>query len=308
VSQSPALNTGASAAQSPKRWQPGTAPVAVVMLSLNEGHNMEAVFQNLAGWAQEVFIVDSFSSDDTVDVALRHGAQVVQRRFRAFGDQWNFALQLPISAPWTMKLDPDERLSDELKQSIAETLRGRDHGGISVTRRWWLMGHPLAISDEVLRIWPTGKGRFSDVLVNEHPLVDGPVVRAKGYLEHLDSPDLDHWIEKQNRYSTMEAIIAATGAALSDEARLFGTRLQRQMWLKRTFRRVPFRFFILFCYFWLWKGLWRNGWAGYASARLWTFFFFVIECKRREIEATGRVPGKRPAGPGAPDRRVAQFD
>lgn len=62
----------------PNPWVRGTAPVAVVMISLNEGHNMEAVLQNLAGWAQEVFLVDSYSQDDTVDIALRH---VVQRRF-----------------------------------------------------------------------------------------------------------------------------------------------------------------------------------------------------------------------------------
>ena len=107
-------------------WQAGVAPVAVVMISLNEGHNLEAVLQNLAGWAQEVFLVDSYSQDDTVDIALRHGVQVVQRRFRGFGDQWNFALrELPITAPWTMKLDPDERLSDELKARIYSRPCGR---------------------------------------------------------------------------------------------------------------------------------------------------------------------------------------
>src|SRR5437016_75857 len=93
---------------SSSRWPPGSAPVAVVMLALNEGHNMEAVCQNFAGWAQEVFLVDSYSQDDTVDIALRYGVEVVQRRFRGFGDQWNFAMRtLPITAPWTMKLDPD---------------------------------------------------------------------------------------------------------------------------------------------------------------------------------------------------------
>lgn len=66
-------------------WQSGSAPVAVVMISLNEGHNMEAVCRNLAGWAQEVFLVDSYSQDDTVNIALRHGIHVVQRRFRGSG-------------------------------------------------------------------------------------------------------------------------------------------------------------------------------------------------------------------------------
>ena len=65
----------------PRTWIPGTAPVAVIMITLNEGHNMEAVLENLKGWAQEVFLVDSYSQDDTVDIALRHGVHIVQRRF-----------------------------------------------------------------------------------------------------------------------------------------------------------------------------------------------------------------------------------
>jgi len=72
------------------KWDPGPVPVAVVMISLNEDHNTEAVLRNLNGWAQEVFLVDNYSRDDTVDIALRYGVHVVQRRFRGFGDQWNF--------------------------------------------------------------------------------------------------------------------------------------------------------------------------------------------------------------------------
>src|SRR5205814_7810800 len=98
-----------------KAWQAGSVPVAVIMIPLNEAHNMESVLQNLKGWAQEVYLVGSYSSDGTVDIALGLGVSVVQRRFRGFGDQWSFALrELPITAPWTMKLDPDERLSATL--------------------------------------------------------------------------------------------------------------------------------------------------------------------------------------------------
>lgn len=97
----------------PTQWQPGTAPVAVVMITLNEVHQLEGRFENLKGFAHEIFVVDSYSSDHTVDICLRHGVQIVQRKFRGFGDQWNFALrELSIAAPWTLKLDPDERLSD----------------------------------------------------------------------------------------------------------------------------------------------------------------------------------------------------
>lgn len=290
------------------RWQPGAAPVAVVMISLNEGHNMEAVCQNLAGWAQEVFLVDSYSKDDTVDIALRHGVQVVQRRFSGFGDQWNFALrELPITASWTMKLDPDERLSDELKANLIEATRQDGVAGLSLDRRLWIMERPLPVHQTILRLWPTGRCRFTDSLVNEHPLVEGTVVHVAGDMAHHDSPDLDHWLEKQNRYTTAEAVIAYQSLGLADSPRLFGSDLQRRMWLKQHFYRIPLRYTLLFLYHWLWQGAWRAGWVGYAWSRLRVDVMRLIEYKRREMEITGRLPVKRQYGSGEPDARVKQY-
>lgn len=291
------------------RWQPGSAPVAVVMISLNEGHNMETVCRNLAGWAQEIFLVDSYSQDDTVDIALRHGVHVVQRRFRGFGDQWNFALrELPISAQWTMKLDPDERLPDELKANLLEAMRRDDRDGLSLGRRLWFMGQALPIRQTLVRLWRTGRGRFTEVAVNEHPIVEGHIAHVADDMEHHDSPDLDHWLEKQNRYTTAEAIIAYDRSPLADTPRLLGTALQRRMWLKKNFYRLPFRYFLLFLYHWLVQGAWRAGWVGYAWARLRSDVMRLIEYKRREIELTGRLPATRYYGPGKPDARVRQFE
>lgn len=289
-------------------WQPGTAPVAVVMIALNEGHNMQAVCDNLRGWAQEVFLVDSYSKDDTVDIALRNGVAVVQRKFTDFGDQWNFALtRLPITAPWTMKLDPDERLDDALKRSICDLVTEHRHAGLEVTRRLCFMGRRLPVSQRLLRVWPTGTCRFTDVAVNEHPVVSGSLALAAGSLDHHDSPSLEHWAEKQNRYTTAEAVIAYRGAALADTPRLFGTSFQRRMWLKRHFSRIPCRFSLFFLYNWLWLGAWRAGWVGYAWARLRSDVMRMIEYKRRECEITGRVPAQRLYGAGEPDPRVPQY-
>ena len=142
-------------------------PIAVVMITLNEAHNLEALLDNIQGWAKEVFIVDSYSSDETVDIALRRGVNVVQRAFQGFGDQWNFALEhLPISSKWTMKLDPDERLSDELKTEVADAILQGDCDGCSLIRRLWFMGKPLPIKQSLVRIWRTGQCRFTDVAVN----------------------------------------------------------------------------------------------------------------------------------------------
>ena len=289
-------------------WLPGVAPVAVVMIALNEAHNMEAVLANLRGWAQEVFLVDSYSTDGTVDIALKQGVHVVQRAFRGFGDQWNFALrELPISAPWTMKLDPDERISRDLKREIEAATLANDFEGLELVRRLWFMSRPLPVRHSLVRVWRTGKCRFTDVLVNEHPVVNGRIRRVAGDLEHHDSPDLHHWLEKQNRYTTAEAVAAYQGSALADEAKLLGSALQRRMWVKKHFMKLPFRYLAMFLYHYLLLGAWRAGWVGFAWSRLRCDVYRIWEYKLREMRITGRMPLPGPAGPGKPDPRVPQF-
>lgn len=290
-------------------WTSGRAPIAVVMIALNEAHNMEAFLQNLEGWAQEVFLVDSYSTDATVDIALRHGVHVVQRRFRGFGDQWNFALRkLPITAPWTMKLDPDERLTERLKRAIEQAIAEGQADGLSLYRRLWFMSRPLSAGHELVRVWRTGHCRFTDVAVNEHPIVDSVVRRIPGELEHHDSPDLEHWLDKQNRYTTAEAVASYQQAPLADEPGLLGSALQRRMWIKKHYMKVPFRYLALFLYHYLVLGAWRAGWVGYAWSRLRADVYRLWEYKLREIQLAGRLPLKRPVGHGQPDPRVPQYD
>ena len=270
---------------------------------------MEAVLANLAGWASEVFLVDSCSADNTVDIALKYGVHVVQRRFTNFGDQWNFALdQLPITAPWTMKLDPDERLSDELKFSLEKLSIEGNQAGIVVDRRLWFMGRTLPINQSILRLWKTGNCRFTDVAVNEHPLVTGPLVRSEGYLEHHDSPDLDHWLVKQNRYTTAEAVSQFRGRALAIPPRLFGNSLERRMWLKRNFWLIPGRYTILYMYHLIVLGAWRAGKVGFVWAHLRTEVYRLWEFKRLEIDLLSREPVKIPSHLGAPRPGIPFYD
>ncbi len=284
-------------------------PVAVVMISLNESHNMEAVLDNLQPWAQQIFLVDSYSADATVDIALRRGVRVVQRRFVGFGDQWNFALrQLPISLPWTMKLDPDERLTPELKASITRAVTRPEADAFTFDRRLWFMGKSLPIRQRILRLWRTGTCRFSDVRVNEHPLIErGRVAHLEGDLEHHDSPSLEHWYDKQNRYSTAEALSILDGAALSHQARLLGTPIERRMWIKKNLHHFPLRFRALFLAHYLGQGAWRGGREGLIWARLRAEVHRMIEYKVLEMSRSGpQTPGV-PKPVGQPDPRVPQY-
>lgn len=290
-------------------WVAGPVPIAVVMISLNEGHNIAAVIENLRGFAQEVFLVDSFSSDNTVDYALSAGVHVVQRRFRGFGDQWNFAMrELPITAPWTMKLDPDERLTEPLKQAIAEHVRGAAEEAFRVRRRLWFMGRPLPTTQVILRGWRTGTARFSDVLVNEHPIVDGPAVLLTGDLEHHDSPDLHHWYDKQNRYSSAEAIGSYRNSPLSARPRLLGSSLERRMWLKSIVPRLPFRSLLVFLYCYIWLGSWRAGRVGFIWAGLRANVYRMRALKLLEMRWKGQEL-RLPAAPmGLPHPQAIQAD
>lgn len=293
-----------------KQWAAGCVPVAVVMISLNEGHNMAEVCQNLEGWAQEVFLVDSYSKDDTIDIALRYGVQVVQRRFQGFGDQWNFALNtLPITAQWVMKLDPDERLTDELKTNIQMAIQARDSEGISLERRLFFMGKTLPVKQILTRLWHKGHCQFSDVLVNEHPVVQGRIAHVKGDLLHHDSPNLHHWLEKQNRYTSAEAKMTYHHLPLSDKPKLFGSSFQRRMWLKKHYSFFPFCYVLIFLYHWVYQGAWRAGWVGYAWARLRSDVQRLKIYKYREMALLGAVPERHFfAGTGLPDLRVTQYE
>ena len=291
-----------------KKWSPGVCPIAVILISLNEGHNLRGVLENLSGWAQEVFLVDSYSQDETVEIALDFGVRVVQRSFDGFGNQWNFALNnLPISSSWVMKLDPDERLTDSLKVNLCSALKNTKAVGFTFKRQLWFMGKPLPIYQTLLRVWRTGMCHFSDVLVNEHPIVEGRIDHIIGILAHHDSPDLDHWVEKQNRYTTAEAIIAYKELPLSGRPILTGTKFQRHMWLKKNFRYIPFRFFLFFIYNWLFKGVYLVGREGDIWARMRSEVMRLIEYKEYEIRASGKLPARRVYGPGKPNLKVEQF-
>lgn len=268
--------------------EPRKAPVAVVMISLNEAHNMQLVLENIAPLAQEIFLVDSFSNDGTVEVAKEFGVHVVQRKFTGFGDQWNFAMQkLPITASWTMKLDPDERITPELADAIRSALTVPNFEGFTLDRRLWFMGAPMPVKQKILRLWRTGTCGFSDVLVNEHPLVEGRIGHLEGVLEHHDSPNLHHWFEKQNRYTTAEAYTAFKGRALAATPQLFGTALERRMWLKRTYKYIPFRHLMMFFYCWLWLGAWRSGRPGLIWSRLRATVYRMREDKLYEMRRLG---------------------
>ena len=109
---------------------------------------------------------------------------------------------------------------------------------------------------------------FPMCLSNEHPIIDGPVGKLEEILEHYDSPSLHHWYEKQNQYTTMEAIMRVKGASLAVEPKFFGKSLERRMFFKKIFYLIPYRYQLQLLYELFGRGAWRDGSVGLAWARL----------------------------------------
>jgi glycosyltransferase involved in cell wall biosynthesis len=280
-----------------------TVPITVAMITLNEAHSLEGALENVVGWAEQIIIVDSYSRDATVDIALRFGAKIVQRKFTGFGDQWNFALSLSTTSPWTMKMDPDERVSPRLKQLIAEHLPAANETGFSFNWRLWFMGKPMPVSSPVLRLWRTGRCRFTHAHVNEHPIIDGAVGHINGDLEHHDSPSLEHWLHKQNAYTSAEA--RASLAALSPGGVRDMTATQRQ--LRTWFYRTPMRYQLYFLYCLIGRGAWRAGRVGWIWSHLRTEVLRLCEYKRYEQRMLRVSPPDVQYGIGQPDPRLVQY-
>ncbi len=264
----------------------GNSSLAVIFITLNEEYHIGAAIDNVKDISSEIWVVDSGSTDKTVEIAESKGAKVVHHPFENFGAQWNFALSLPVKSSWTMKMDPDERLMDELKDEIVTVINSPNGlTGFEFNRILWFMGKPMrGWKDRVVRIWKTGKCRFTDVIVNEHPLVDGRVGFLKGQMDHLDSKDLEHWISKQNKYTTQAAIARCQNAEYAVRPRLWGTRLERRMWVKRIYLFLPCRHVLRFIYIYFSKQLWREGRTGWHCALLRIWVARCIDAKFIEMQ------------------------
>jgi hypothetical protein len=170
------------------------------------------------------------------------------------------------------------------------------------------MGKPLPIKQIILRGWRTGTCRFSDVLVNEHPLIEGRIVEATGDLEHHDSPDLHHWFDKQNRYTTQEALIRFRKMPMAAHPKLFGSKLERRIWLKKYFFIIPFRYKLYFIINIFLVKTWRTGRIGFTWARLRVWVRRSIEDKLAEMNNTGQEMILPVRELGKPHPSVRQMD
>lgn len=287
-------------------------PLSVMIPTLNaEGHLTE-LLDSIEPYVEDIFIVDSFSIDKTVDIALERGIKIVQRHYVTSSDQFQWMLDtLPVRTEWIFFMAQDERFSTSLVENLRELfLKGIPSGVDGYTVRWrlWFMGYPLhAISDN-LRLFRRGTCKISQVACNEHFMVLGTVGHLKGVLEHKDTLNLHEWYEKQNLWTTREAIQRVRPPSDDELPKLFGTRRQRKAFFKQFLIHMPLGETVFFWYYFLKFGAWRDGRAGWVWASLRVWVHHVTTLKEREMHRYG-IPKRIPEGRhGGFDKRILASD
>lgn len=279
----------------------GIVPVTVIILTFNEQDNIDHALRSVLGWAQAIFVVDSFSTDETVATALRYqsqGVTVVQHAFENYSRQWNWAVeQLPIRTPWVLKLDADERATPAFREEVRSRLCSPDLEEVAFVVHWHLyfMGRRLTwgglYPNGNVRIWRHGCGHFGDREANEHVVVAGPVGTIQNPIEHHDYKSLTLWIDRHNRYSSMEAREVLRGNLTGDTApRLWGRPEERRMWLRQLYYRLPVRPLLYFVYRYFVKFGLFDGRVGFRYIFLHSVFFYWIDLKLLESRQTGQLP------------------
>lgn len=280
--------------------------LALVILTYNEEANIAQALDSVAGWAGEIFILDSLSTDRTLEIAGRYDCRISQHKFENYGKQRNHALEhLPIRSEWVLFMDADEWLPDALKQEIAALIAtGPQENGFYINRRLIWMGRWIRhgyYPSWILRLFRRGKGRCEDRAVNEHLIVDGATGRLRNDFLHEDRKGVTDWITKHNGYATREALeIFNTREALNYQeidARLFGAQGERRRWLRlKVWNRLPplIRPFFYFFYRYVLRGGFLDGRAGFIFHFLHALWYpMLIDVKYLELKSIRASKNRR---------------
>lgn len=185
------------------------AKLTVITLTMNEERNIADCLESVR-WADEIVVIDSGSTDRTVELAKGFTPSVITLPWRGYGAARNQALDRS-SGDWILWLDADERVTSELAREIQSILSGPESSvaGYAIARRAYFCGkwirHGGWYPSRVIRLFRKGAGRFSETRVHEQLLLEGPVVRTRNDLLHFTDPDLDHYFSKFSVYTTLGA-------------------------------------------------------------------------------------------------------
>jgi glycosyltransferase involved in cell wall biosynthesis len=274
-------------------------PISFLIPVKNEAGNLPRCLDAIS-WAEEIFVVDSNSTDGTQRIAEERNAKVVQF---AFNGRWpkkkNWALEnLPFKHEWVFILDADEVLSPGAAQEIEAIVRNTNSPftGYWINRRFMFMGRWLKHAyypNWNLRLLKHRLGRYEkltdietasgDNEVHEHIIVQGQAGWLKSEMDHYAFPSVDVFVEKHNRYSNWEARVTVENSLKATAGQIQSEDVGWRRRLKAISQRLPFRPLQRFLYIYVFQRGFLDGAEGFYFARLHAFYEFLCVAKTYEL-------------------------
>lgn len=285
--------------------------LSVLILTGNEEKNIEKCLRSLKPLGAQVYIVDSESTDRTVELATGLGATVLSRPWTTYADQFNWGLaNAGITSTWTMRMDADEEVMPELAAALKTFLVAppADVSGVYVRRRVYFLGqwikHGGYYPTWLLRVFRTGKGQCESLFMDEHIVMsEGRVISIEADIIDKNNKDLTFWTNKHNSYATREVkdILNKQAAVHSQQpqegvltASVSGQQDSVKRWVKDNFYlRMPLfvRPFLYFIYRYFIRLGFLDGTRGLIFHFLQAFWYrFLVDAKLYEHRYRQRHP------------------
>ncbi len=238
--------------------------IEIIIPVRNEEANLPHTLASVMKWADKVWVIDSESTDNTCEIARKIGAEVVVQPWLGYAKQKNWAVEnLDIKSDWIFFLDADEtilpRLRDELCEIASRPVNEVKESAFNINRYFVFLGkrirHCGYFPSWNVRFFKRGKAVYEDRDVHEHMIVDGKIGKLKGLMEHNDRRGLECYLEKHNKYSTLEAkeiVSQQKKTNLTINPKLLGNVQERRRWVKHyIYPWLPAK--------WLFRFIWMYG-------------------------------------------------
>jgi len=262
---------------------------SVLILTCNEESNLASCIQSIEG-CTDIVVLDSGSSDGTLDLARSAGARVVQHPFLNFAEQRNWALRhIEFRHPWVFHLDADERFTPELAAECRKVIQEDRYSGFLAPSKTMLFGrwlrHAAAYPVYQTRLHKVGELWFAQVGhgQREASAERGIGVLREPYLHFSFNAGFDRWFEKHNAYSTAEAAQLLAGNGPGHAAPRLAASAARFRRLKDLSRRMPCRPLAAWFYFYVFKRGFLDGKAGFTYCALRAIYEYMIDLKAAEM-------------------------
>lgn len=245
----------------------GREPLSVVVTTFNSAATLDACLRGVS-WADEIVVLDSGSTDASMAIAARYGARIHAQPFAGYSAQKQAAIDL-ASHRWVLLLDSDESLDEASIAPLQQALLAPTCAGYQLWRRewqFWRWQSRRARLNHYVRLFDRRHARMSRHEVHEEVQVDGAIGVLDVVIDHHGEPDISGRVGKADRYSSLQ---------LPDLARrrVGGLRLRMVAYPTVAFLR-----------YYLLRGHWRSGWAGFIAARIHAFYAFLKYAKLYELE------------------------